>query len=122
MPPLVRRALGVAVLLLSAAAPAVAAPSLQVRGELVDLSADGSLVAVAVHQDAGTCPDRVVVWNAVRGGVTRLGRDGGATCPPGDRARGGITAVALGGRRAQWTTAFGGNTESTDTLITASLD
>src|SRR4051794_11086120 len=108
-------------LLLAAAAVAATAlpghaPSLQTRGAIAAIAADGQQVAVAVHDEGRRCADLVLLWNAARGGFQRLSDPQGPTCPQLDHGGGGIRAVALAGSLAAWTTTFGGNTEAVTTL------
>jgi hypothetical protein len=72
---------------------------LRTGGAIRSLSMDGPRLALAVRDRGGRC-DRVLYWNVLRAPVQRISAPVGPTCVPG-RAT-GISAVAIGGFRAEW--------------------
>ncbi len=73
------------------------------------ISMDGPRVALAVSDPLGRC-DSILFWNIPWHFVSRLTQPSGPTCTQ-HHAPGGITQVALGGSRAEWTTTYGTGTE-----------
>lgn len=75
---------------------------LHTGGSIRSFSMDGTRVAVVVAGGAGRC-DRVVFWDIPWRSVEQVSEKQGPTCDPSAGSR-GISAVALGGARAQWVT------------------
>jgi hypothetical protein len=117
------RFLAIASLLLALAVPAAAAPGPAVhvkntKGWISSLAMDGPRVAYAVH--GGSACTRVFVWNVrTQAGAVVSGR---GTCGADSTSTGGgVTEITVAGTRLAWIVNEGGNTESRDTLYTASL-
>ena len=91
--------------------------SFKTAGPIVDLAADGRLVAAGTVNLPGHVCDRVVVWNARTGGHFRWKAESG--CPSGASGGSGFDQVALAGRRVAWLDWNAGNlTESELTAAT----
>ena len=112
------------VLLVAVAAPAATAFGRAARvkntnGWIESLAMDGARVAYAVGGGGSSCA-KVFVWNVrTQGGALVSGK---GTCGADSTSTGGgVTEVAVAGTRLAWIVNEGGNTESTDTLYTASL-
>jgi hypothetical protein len=103
--------------------PAIGAGhTLTTRAPVEALSADGPRVAIDVSGRFSHACNRIVVWNVLTGRVAPLTGSRGPTCGADGTSTGaGISALALAGTRAAWIVNQGGNTESDDTLITATL-
>ncbi len=117
------RFLAIASLLLALAVPAAAAPGpaahvKNTNGWISSLAMDGARVAYAVR--GGSTCTRVFVWNVrTRAGAVISGR---GTCGADSTSTGGgVTEIAVADTRLAWLVNEGGNTESDDTLYTASL-
>jgi hypothetical protein len=96
----------------AAAAPSAATPrTLETRGPVIALAADGGRIVLAVRSladDHSYCVG-VIAWEPVRNQVVRLERP----CPYD--APSGVDGVALAGTRAAWVTVAGGMT--TETIV-----
>jgi hypothetical protein len=92
--------------------PAAASPSaqgtrtLQTRGQVSGLSADGRRVAVLTTDIKGSC-DRIVVWNPAARRTTRINSEVG--CPNFDGSIDVLTEFALANTRVAWIEGSGGN-------------
>jgi hypothetical protein len=75
--------------------------ALHTGGPIRSFSVDGTRVALAVGGGGDQC-DRVIFWNISWRSVAQVSQKSGPTCPTA--AAGRISAVALGGARAQWLT------------------
>jgi hypothetical protein len=118
------RLLAFASVLLAVAVPASAAagPTARVKntnGWIESLAMDGPRVAYAVQGEGSACT-KVFVWNVrTQGGAIVSGK---GTCGADSTSTGGgVTEIAVAGARLAWIVNEGGNTESADTLYTASL-
>jgi hypothetical protein len=115
------RTLAVAALLLlalPASSPAQAPTVKQTRGWIETLAMDGSRAAYAVDGGAGCT--KVFVWDVRTGGGAVASGQG--TCAADSTSTGGgVTQIAVAGNRLAWTVNQGGNTESDDSLYTATL-
>jgi hypothetical protein len=105
------------------AGPAQAVPhTITTRGPVEAMSADGSRVAIDVSGRFTRACNRIVVWNVLTGALTPLTGSSGPTCSADGTSTGsGVSQLALAGTRAAWIVNRGGNTESIDTLVTATL-
>jgi hypothetical protein len=113
--------LGVALAAAGALVPVQAANAdLRTKGTITSIAMDGPRVAVGVEHTIALC-DRVLVWNAVAGGVVTASAGRPSPTCPLNRANGGVGQVALAGTRAAWIVSFGGNTEFTDRVVAASI-
>src|SRR3954470_17401937 len=118
------RSLTIAALALLIAVPAAAAPppaakTKNTAGWIESLAMDGPRVAYAVQDRSGGCT-KVVVWNVLTGSAVLA--SGPATCgADSTSAGGGVTQIAIAGTRLAWVVNQGGNTESSDSLYTASV-
>ncbi len=115
-----RLALAVAFLLLvpAASAPAQGPVVKNTKGWIESLAMDGSRVAYAVEGGAGCT--KVFSWD-VRSGAGAV-VSGQATCAADSTSTGGgVTEIAVAGNHIAWTVNLGGNTESSDSLYTATL-
>jgi hypothetical protein len=116
-------------LLLAAALPAAAAaashgptPVAHVKntdGWIESMAMDGPRLAYAVSGGGGGCT-KVFVWNVVTQSAALV--SGKATCGADSTSTGGgVTQIAVAGKRIAWIVNEGGNTESFDDLYTATL-
>jgi hypothetical protein len=107
-----------AVLAALAAQPAAAQSgrTLQTRGWIRAIAADGGYAAVTVARGGGVSCDRALLWN-VAGGVQTLSSGPGSRTCPRNMTNGGIGAVAIGGTNEAWVVTSGGNTEQTQSLV-----
>src|SRR3954452_3538385 len=118
------RTLALAALALLVATPAPAAPGPAAKtkntaGWIESLAMDGPRVAYAVEGSGSGCT-KVVVWNVVTGSAALA--SGPATCDADSTSTGGgVTQIAIAGTRLAWVVNQGGNTESSDSLYTATL-
>jgi hypothetical protein len=115
------RALAIAALLLMAlpaAAPAQAPTVKNTKGWIETLAMDGSRVAYAVSGGAGCT--KVFVWD-VRTGAGVVASGQGTCAADSTSTGGGVTQIAVAGNRLAWAVNLGGNTESSDSLYTATL-
>jgi hypothetical protein len=79
---------------------------------------DGPVVAYDVRGEAGGC-NRLFLWDVQTGAGARVRAP--RTCEADSTSTGGgVTEVAVAGRRVAWTVSLGGNTESGTSLYTAS--
>src|SRR3954452_3919251 len=109
----------VAVVPVSAASGPPAAKTKNTTGWIESLAMDGSRVAYAVEAQGSGCT-RVVVWNVLTGSAAVA--SGQATCGADSTSTGGgVTQIAVAGTRIAWIVNAGGNTESSDSLYTATL-
>ena len=118
------RLLAFASVLLAVTVPASAAagPAARVKntnGWIESVAMDGARVAYAVQGEGPSCT-KVFVWNVrTQGGALVSGK---GTCGADSTSTGGgVTEIAVAGTRLAWIVNEGGNTESADTLYTASL-
>ena len=114
-------------LLLAAAIPAAtaaasASPPAHVKntnGWIESIAMDGPRLAYAVSGGGSGCT-KVFVWNVVTQSAALV--SGKATCGADSTSTGGgVTQIAVAGRRVAWIVNEGGNTESFDDLYTATL-
>jgi len=88
-------------------------------GWIESLAMDGSRIAYAVQGSGSGCT-KVFVWNVANDSAALA--SGKATCGADSTSTGGgVTEVAIAGTRLAWVVNQGGNTESSDSLYTASL-
>jgi hypothetical protein len=119
MRPLALAALALLIALPASAAPGPAAKTKNTAGWIESLAMDGPRVAYAVEGSGGGCT-KVVVWNVLTGSAALA--SGQATCAADSTSTGGgVTQIAIAGTRLAWVVNQGGNTESSDSLYTASL-
>ena len=112
-------ALALAIAVPAAAALGPAAKTKNTAGWIESLAMDGPRVAYAVEGTGGGCT-KVVVWNVVTGSAALA--SGPATCGADSTSTGGgVTQIAIAGTRLAWVVNQGGNSESSDSLYTASL-
>src|SRR4051812_39440187 len=118
------RTLALAALALLIAMPALAAPGPSAKtkntaGWIESLAMDGPRVAYAVQGSGSGCT-KVFVWNVANGSAALA--SGQATCGADSTSTGGgVTEIAIAGTRLAWVVNQGGNTESSDSLYTASV-
>jgi hypothetical protein len=116
------RIVAVASVLLALAVPAAAAPPAahikNTNGWIESIAMDGPRLAYAVEGGA-TCT-KVFVWNVETGSAAIV--SGRGTCAADSTSTGGgVTEIAVAGRRLAWIVNQGGNTESSDDLYAASV-
>jgi len=89
------------------------------KGWIRALAMDGGLVAYDVGATNGGC-NHLLAWNVLSGyGWVVSGK---GTCGADSTSTGaGVREIAIAGRRIAWIVNLGGNTESNDTLYTATL-
>jgi WD40 repeat protein len=88
------------------------------KGWIESLAMDGNRVAYDVQ--GSTACNELFVWNVRSGGGALV--SGKRTCAADSTSTGGgVTAIAVAGKRIAWIVNLGGNTESNDYLYTASL-
>ena len=88
------------------------------KGWIEALAMDGTRVAYAVEGGAGCT--KVFSWDVSTGAGAVV--SGQATCAADSTSTGGgVTQIAVAGNRIAWTVNLGGNTESSDSLYTATL-
>jgi hypothetical protein len=89
------------------------------RGWIQAIAMDGGLVAYDVAAGGADC-NRLFAWNVLSGyGWVVSGK---GTCGADSTSTGaGVREIAIAGRRIAWIVNLGGNTESQDTLYTATL-
>lgn len=113
----------VAVLLLVLAVPAGATPAAvahvkNTSGWIETIAMDGPRLAYAV--EGGSTCTKVFAWNVLSGSAARV--SGPGTCQADSTSTGGgVTRIAVAGKRLAWIVNMGGNTESADALYTASV-
>jgi hypothetical protein len=117
------RLLALTSLLFAVALPASAAgPAARVKntnGWIESLAMDGPRVAYALKGGGSACT-KVFVWNVRTQGAALV--SGKGTCGADSTSTGGgVTEIAVAGTRLAWIVNEGGNTESADTLYSASL-
>jgi hypothetical protein len=89
-------------------------------GWIESMAMDGSRLAYDVQAHAPRSCNHVDVWNVATGRVVRV--SGKRTCAADSTSTGaGVRELAVAGSHVAWIVNTGGNTESSDTLFTASL-